>query len=143
MSWTNRLCAVLMCSAVLAAAPAHAATSCQKVSPADIAKFLATSKAKPHSKVSSFKLVTRITHEGDNDVDFFTQPSNRAHPSFVRRSVAFDNSDVVIKTAGYTAGSDFQCDRWMKAFTDQDAKIKARFKISQSPATASAAGNPK
>ena len=76
--------------------------------------------------MTNFRIVTRVTHDPESSVDFFTRPSHKAFPAYVRRSVDIAQDSIVIHTEGYTAGSDANCAAWVKEFTKQDPKIRAR-----------------
>ena len=107
-----------------AAAPASG-LECHAIARTDYDKALVEAKRKPGAKVSSFKFVTRIVYDTDNTADFFTRGSNKAHPAYVRRTVAINGSDISIDTQGYTAGSASACAHWLKGFVAENAKIKA------------------
>ena len=111
----------------LASTSASAPTSaeCQAITKADFDKAFAEAKTKPGAKVSNYKFVTRVLYADGNTADFFTRHNNRAHPAYVRRSVAINGNDIAIQTQGYTAGSAPVCARWLKGFVSQNNKIKA------------------
>jgi hypothetical protein len=107
------------------AVPAPSATECHAISRADFDKAFAEAKTKPGAKVSNYKFVTRVLYADGNTADFFTRHNNKAHPAYVRRSVAINGSDISIDTQGYTAGAAPVCTRWLKGFMSQNSKIKA------------------
>ena len=115
---------------LLGAAPPGAGAAgqtneCHAISRADFDKALAEAKTKPGAKVSTYKYVTRILYADGSTADFFTRHNNKAHPAYVRRSVAINGNDSTIETQGYTAGSVPICARWLKGFVSENGRIKA------------------
>ena len=100
--------------------------TCTHITRAEFDKMLTDAKAKSGSKATDFRIVTRITHDPESAVDFFTRAGHRAFPAYIRRSVDIAQDSIVIHTEGYSAGSDADCAAWIKQFTKQDSKIKAR-----------------
>ena len=100
-------------------------TECHAISKADFDTAFAEAKTKPGAKISNYKFVTRVLYADGSAADFFTRHNNKAHPAYVRRSVAINGTDIAIETQGYTAGSAPVCAHWLKGFVSENAKIKA------------------